>query len=71
MPAVLHGEVDDACYLVFRCAAIEVVRERRCGVVSEGGGVGVLLPAIAQGAAAFASDCYAGCQAIGVDSESD
>ena len=68
-----NGKVDDASHMVFRCAAMDVVRIREQHAALFQGEVALesFFRQSAQEVAAFVSDCYAECQALWVDLESD
>ncbi len=71
VPAVLQRRGGRRTPRVFRYAAMEVVREQPAAWSQGEVALASFLRQFAQGVAAFVSDCYAECQALGVDSEAD
>ena len=57
--------------MVVRCAALEVIREQHAPVFQGEAALESSFRQLGQGVAAFVSGCYAECQALGVDFESD
>ncbi len=57
--------------MVFRCAAMEVIREQHAALFQGEVALDSFFRQSAQEVAAIVSECYAECQALGVDSKSD